>query len=935
MPSSRLASAAWSSSIVVGSSGCGLLVLARLGEAAPTRAAPPPAPRRSARGSRAACRRGSPTVGATWRTRRSSPARGRTTGPPRAARGCRCRRGRPRGTLPPSRRAIRATRPCTTGSPWLTGIVRRLTHRLTRRLGPRRVASRVAIAAPPRRGAPPRSARPGGARPARERGGALVGDERLGELVAHPRDLSLRRGGRRRAPRRRRSGRRSRGRRGAGASPRGYTRAGPSLLLLVLARRRRWACRSPFRHTSKAFTVLAASAHLMASWSTALSTREVWQPSVHASASLPDDLVDLGRRRRALLLAELGAQRSPSGPSAPPRRTAGRARRSRRRSSRRCRGRCCRPWGACWAGAPRSSPFAGASGFGVGLGLGGHGGGALGSLRRLRGEPEARGERGGREGSEPGRGERRTGEAGSIGRLVTRRIRRARKPWQAPCTVRLRSRRAALVQPGAAGIRARTEAWQEDPPWHRAGHGARAGHRNAIALDLPPRHPRHGAGLRGDPRARTTGSPTRASASSPRTGSSRRWRSGATPTSARTRPDAGRRDPRAPTAPGGSRRVSAICSPASTQRAVPYTLVADDRRALRALAPLAAAHRRHHRRPRALGPRSGAAPTIDQPGALVRQEQGAALRRPGHARDLRRRRRAARRPRPSSPRWSSSSGRPSATGASARGCRAACCWSGPPGTGKTLLAKAVAGEAGVPFFSVCGSEFVEMFVGVGAARVRDLFAQAREKPASILFIDELDAVGKARGIGGSIGGNDEREQTLNQLLTEMDGFDTTAGLIVIAATNRPEILDPALLRPGRFDRRVYVDRPDLAERRAILERARAARAPRPGRRPRPQSPAQTVGLAGADLANLDERGGAPRRAPRRRGGGAARSRRGHRARRRRPARGARGASARASARVVAYHEAGPRALRRAAPHRRIRCARSPSSRAARARSATP
>jgi cell division protease FtsH len=174
---------------------------------------------------------------------------------------------------------------------------------------------------------------------------------------------------------------------------------------------------------------------------------------------------------------------------------------------------------------------------------------------------------------------------------------------------------------------------------------------------------------------------------------------------------------------------------------------------------------------------------------------------------------------------------------------------GPPGTGKTLLAKAVAGEAGVPFYSVCGSEFVEMFVGVGAARVRDLFAQAREKPAAILFIDELDAVGKARGASGSIGGNDEREQTLNQLLTELDGFETTSGVICIAATNRPEILDPALLRPGRFDRRVYVDRPDLCERRAILEvhgrRVRLSPSVDLG-----QTAGQTVGLAGADLANL-------------------------------------------------------------------------------------
>jgi cell division protease FtsH len=174
---------------------------------------------------------------------------------------------------------------------------------------------------------------------------------------------------------------------------------------------------------------------------------------------------------------------------------------------------------------------------------------------------------------------------------------------------------------------------------------------------------------------------------------------------------------------------------------------------------------------------------------------------------------------------------------------------GPPGTGKTLLAKAVAGEAAVPFYSICGSEFVEMFVGVGAARVRDLFAQAREKPAAILFIDELDAVGKTRGLGGSIGGNDEREQTLNQLLTEMDGFETTSGLIVVAATNRPEILDAALLRPGRFDRRVYVDRPDLSERVAILgvhaRRVRLAQGVDLS-----LVASETVGLAGADLANL-------------------------------------------------------------------------------------
>ena len=141
---------------------------------------------------------------------------------------------------------------------------------------------------------------------------------------------------------------------------------------------------------------------------------------------------------------------------------------------------------------------------------------------------------------------------------------------------------------------------------------------------------------------------------------------------------------------------------------------------------------------------------------------------------------------------------------------------GEPGTGKTLLAKAVAGEAGVAFFSLSGSDFVEMFVGVGAARVRDLFAQAQAKAPSIIFIDELDALGKARGISPIMGGHDEREQTLNQLLTEMDGFDTRKGVIIMAATNRPEILDPALLRPGRFDRKVVIDRPDLRGREKIL-----------------------------------------------------------------------------------------------------------------------
>ena len=135
---------------------------------------------------------------------------------------------------------------------------------------------------------------------------------------------------------------------------------------------------------------------------------------------------------------------------------------------------------------------------------------------------------------------------------------------------------------------------------------------------------------------------------------------------------------------------------------------------------------------------------------------------------------------------------------------------GPPGTGKTLLARAVAGEAGVPFFSISGSDFVEMFVGVGAARVRDLFEQARQRAPAIVFIDELDALGRARGASPFVGGHDEKEQTLNQLLVEMDGFDPTSGIVLLAATNRPEVLDPALLRAGRFDRQVLVDRPDTS-----------------------------------------------------------------------------------------------------------------------------
>ena len=174
---------------------------------------------------------------------------------------------------------------------------------------------------------------------------------------------------------------------------------------------------------------------------------------------------------------------------------------------------------------------------------------------------------------------------------------------------------------------------------------------------------------------------------------------------------------------------------------------------------------------------------------------------------------------------------------------------GPPGTGKTLLAKAVAGEANVPFFSIAGSEFVEMFVGMGASKVRDLFKQANEKAPCIVFIDEIDTIGKKREGSGAIGGNDEREQTLNQLLTEMDGFDGSKGVVILAATNRPEILDPALLRPGRFDRRVPVELPDMAGREAILrvhakkirlsddvDLAAIARA--------------SAGCSGAELANL-------------------------------------------------------------------------------------
>ena len=173
---------------------------------------------------------------------------------------------------------------------------------------------------------------------------------------------------------------------------------------------------------------------------------------------------------------------------------------------------------------------------------------------------------------------------------------------------------------------------------------------------------------------------------------------------------------------------------------------------------------------------------------------------------------------------------------------------GPPGTGKTLMAKAVSGEAGVPFFSISGSEFVEMFVGVGASRVRDLFEQAKKNSPCIIFVDEIDAVGRHRGAGLG-GSHDEREQTLNQILVEMDGFDTDTNIIIIAATNRPDILDPALLRPGRFDRRVTMDTPDMRGRRAILD-VHVRGKPLAADVDLDVIAKQTPGFAGADLENL-------------------------------------------------------------------------------------
>jgi cell division protease FtsH len=172
---------------------------------------------------------------------------------------------------------------------------------------------------------------------------------------------------------------------------------------------------------------------------------------------------------------------------------------------------------------------------------------------------------------------------------------------------------------------------------------------------------------------------------------------------------------------------------------------------------------------------------------------------------------------------------------------------GPPGTGKTLMARAVAGEAGVPFFSISGSEFVEMFVGVGASRVRDLFDQAKRNSPCIVFVDEIDAVGRQRGAGLG-GSHDEREQTLNQILVEMDGFDTNTNVIVVAATNRPDVLDPALLRPGRFDRQVILDRPDMRQADRQDGERRGGRAP-------------VAGLLGRGPGQPRERVGDPRGAP--------------------------------------------------------------------------
>ena len=247
---------------------------------------------------------------------------------------------------------------------------------------------------------------------------------------------------------------------------------------------------------------------------------------------------------------------------------------------------------------------------------------------------------------------------------------------------------------------------------------------------------------------------------------------------------------------------------------------------------------------------------------------------------LPRRRRAWTRRSRSSTRSRSSSRTRRSSRRSARGSPRACCSTGPPGTGKTLLARAVAGEAGVPFFSISGSDFVEMFVGVGASRVRDLFEQAKQNSPCIIFMDEIDAVGRHRGAGLG-GGHDEREQTLNQLLVEMDGFEMKDNIILIAATNRPDILDPALLRPGRFDRQIVVDRPDRKGRAKILE-VHTRGKPLAKEIDVDALAGQTPGFTGADLSQPRQRGRPARRPQRQARDHPGRARRGDHARDRRP-----------------------------------------------------
>ena len=225
---------------------------------------------------------------------------------------------------------------------------------------------------------------------------------------------------------------------------------------------------------------------------------------------------------------------------------------------------------------------------------------------------------------------------------------------------------------------------------------------------------------------------------------------------------------------------------------------------------------------------------------------------------------------------------------------------GPPGTGKTLISRALAGEAGVPFFSISASEFVEMFVGVGASRVRDLFRLAKRNPASIVFIDEIDAVGRHRG--NSVSGHDEREQTLNQLLVEMDGFDSSTNIIVIAATNRPDVLDPALLRPGRFDRRVVLDAPDINGRRAILE-VHARGMPFEGGVDLALIAQQTSGSFGRRFGERHQRGGHSGRPTQQADDWSDRAGRGHHAGARRPEQRGRVVTDYEKS-IIAYHEVG-------------------------------